>query len=97
VPAVQLVQLKNGWCTPGVHASEVTGGNRRQRDTGFTLTTVVHAGLSVVVLRFNSPLAHAWVFWPRVADSGSRHAIDGDCSLAAPPPSRSPQPPLVVI
>ncbi len=55
-----LTQLKNaGWCTPGVHAPEITGVNRRQRDTGFTLTTVVHAGLSVVLLRFNSPLAHA--------------------------------------
>lgn len=58
MPAVKLVQLKNGWCTPGVHAPEVTGGNRRQRDTGFTLTPVVHAGLSVAFLRFNSPLAH---------------------------------------
>jgi len=31
-----------------VHAPEITGDNRRQRDTGFTLT-------SVVFLRFNSP------------------------------------------
>ena len=51
-------QLNTGWCTPGVHAPEVTGGNRRQRNTAFTLTIVVHAGLSVVFLRFNSPLAH---------------------------------------
>ena len=28
-----------GWCTPGVHAPEETGANRRQRDAGFTLST----------------------------------------------------------
>ena len=51
-----LTQLKNaGWCTPGVHAPEVTGANRRQRELGFTLRTAVHAWSSVVVLRFNSP------------------------------------------
>src|SRR5690606_1550166 len=47
--------LNIGWCTPGAHAPERTGGNRRQRDTGFTLTTLVHAVRSVVLLRFNSP------------------------------------------
>ena len=59
-----LAQLDNGWCTPGVHAPEETGGNRTQRDTGFTLGTVVSAWSSVV---FGStpPLAHV-SGWPRV-------------------------------
>jgi len=40
---LELAQLNIGWCTPGVHGPGVTGGNRRQRDAGFTLRTVVHA------------------------------------------------------
>lgn len=68
-------QLNTGWCTPGVHAPEVTGGNRRQRNTAFTLTIVVHAGLSVVFLRFNSPLAHV-SGWPRVFGSGALSISD---------------------
>lgn len=48
-----------GWCTPGVHGPEVTGGNRRQRDAGFTLRTAVRAWSSAMFVRFNSPLAHS--------------------------------------
>jgi len=47
---------------PGVHAPEETGGNRRQRDAGFTLRTAVRAWSSVVFLRFNSP--------PRARETG---------------------------
>ena len=38
-----LDQLNTGWCTPGVHAPEATGVNRRQRDAGFTLRMVILA------------------------------------------------------
>jgi hypothetical protein len=41
--SVGLVQLNIGWCTPGVHVPKVTGGNRTQRDAGFTLGTAVRA------------------------------------------------------
>ena len=55
---LMLAQLNSGWCTPGVHASGVTRGNRRQWEPSFTLRAAVRAWSSVVVLRFNSPLAH---------------------------------------
>lgn len=45
---ISLAQLNTGWCTPGVHAPEVTGANRRQRDPGFTLRTAVRAKGGVV-------------------------------------------------
>jgi hypothetical protein len=41
-----------------VHRTEETGVNRRKPDVAFTLRTAVRARTSVMVLRFNSPLAH---------------------------------------
>ncbi len=45
-------------CTPGVHAPEETGGNRRQRRAPFTIRMAVEASGGMDFLRFNSPLAH---------------------------------------
>lgn len=36
-------QLNTGWCTPGVHGLEISGANRTQRESGFTLRTAVLA------------------------------------------------------
>lgn len=44
LPALEMLgQRKIGWCTPGVHAPEEKGDNRRQRDAAFTLRTAVPA------------------------------------------------------
>ncbi len=53
------------------------GNGSQSEPTGhrLTLTTVVHAGLSVVCLRFNSPLAHV-SGWPRVLGSGASAVSD---------------------
>lgn len=40
----KLAQLDiTSWCTPGVHAPEETGVNRRTPDAGFTLRPAVRA------------------------------------------------------